>query len=92
MSIKIKTAEEIERMRIAGKLAAEILEMIEPHIQVGVTTDELNKICHEYALEKAHTLHRLITMVSLSRFVRLSTILFVTVFLLKKTRLVATAK
>ncbi|MDG2676138.1 M24 family metallopeptidase, partial [Vibrio parahaemolyticus] len=52
MSIKIKTAEEIERMRIAGKLAAEILEMIEPHIQVGVTTDELNKICHEYALEK----------------------------------------
>ncbi|MCV5222403.1 M24 family metallopeptidase, partial [Escherichia coli] len=42
----------MERMRIAGKLAAEILEMIEPHIQVGVTTDELNKICHEYALEK----------------------------------------
>ena len=52
MSIKIKTAEEIERMRIAGKLAAEILEMIEPHIKVGVTTEELNKICHEYALEK----------------------------------------
>ncbi|MCV5949485.1 type I methionyl aminopeptidase, partial [Escherichia coli] len=50
MSIKIKTAEEIERMRIAGKLAAEILEMIEPHIKVGVTTEELNKICHEYAL------------------------------------------
>ncbi|MGF1688005.1 type I methionyl aminopeptidase [Photobacterium japonica] len=52
MSIKIKTAEEIEKMRAAGRLAAEVLEMIEPHIQVGVTTDELNQICHDYALEK----------------------------------------
>ncbi|CAM2788493.1 type I methionyl aminopeptidase [Vibrio neptunius] len=52
MSIKIKTAEEIERMRIAGALAAEILEMIEPHIKEGVTTDELNQICHDYGLEK----------------------------------------
>ena len=52
MSIKIKTAEEVERMRIAGALAAEILEMIEPHIKEGVTTDELNQICHEYGLEK----------------------------------------
>lgn len=52
MSIKIKTAEEIERMRIAGALAAEILEMIEPHIKEGVTTDELNQICHDYGIEK----------------------------------------
>ncbi len=52
MSIKIKTAEEIERMRIAGKLAAEVLEMIEPHIKAGVTTEELNQICHDYALER----------------------------------------
>ncbi|MEF1340679.1 type I methionyl aminopeptidase, partial [Vibrio rotiferianus] len=52
MSIKIKTAEEIERMRIAGKLAADTLEMIEPHIKAGVTTEELNKICHDYALER----------------------------------------
>ncbi|KAB0290378.1 type I methionyl aminopeptidase [Vibrio fortis] len=52
MAVKIKTAEEIEKMRVAGKLAAEILEMIEPHIQVGTTTEELNKLCHEYALEK----------------------------------------
>lgn len=52
MSVKIKTAEEIEKMRVAGKLAAEILEMIEPHIQVGTTTEELNTICHEYALAK----------------------------------------
>lgn len=52
MAVKIKTAEEIEKMRVAGKLASEILEMIEPHIQVGTTTEELNKICHEYALER----------------------------------------
>lgn len=56
MSIKIKTAEEIERMRIAGALAAEILEMIEPHIKEGVTTDELNQICHDYGIEKRRLL------------------------------------
>jgi methionyl aminopeptidase len=48
MEIKIKTPEEIEKMRIAGRLAAEVLEMIEPHVKVGVTTDELNQICHDY--------------------------------------------
>ena len=52
MAVKIKTAEEIEKMRVAGKLASEILEMIEPHIQVGTTTEELNQICHEYATER----------------------------------------
>ena len=48
MSIKIKTAEEIEKMRVAGRLAADVLEMIEPHIKAGVTTEELDKICHDY--------------------------------------------
>lgn len=48
MSVKIKTAEEIEKMRVAGKLAAELLEMIEPHVKVGVTTEELDQICHKY--------------------------------------------
>ncbi|RJX71723.1 type I methionyl aminopeptidase [Vibrio sinensis] len=52
MSIKIKTAAEIERMRLAGSLAAEVLEMIEPHIKAGVTTEELNQICHDFALER----------------------------------------
>ncbi|MGF1696914.1 type I methionyl aminopeptidase [Vibrio lamellibrachiae] len=52
MSMKIKNHEEIERMRIAGKLAAEILEMIEPHIKEGVTTDELNTLCHDYATDR----------------------------------------
>ena len=48
MTVSIKTAAEIEKMRVAGGLAAEVLEMIEPHVQVGVTTGELDRICHEY--------------------------------------------
>jgi len=48
MSIIIKTEIEIEKMRIAGKLAAEVLEMIEPYVVPGVTTEQLNQICHDY--------------------------------------------
>ena len=48
MSITIKTPEEIEKMRIAGKLAAEVLEMIGAYVVPGVTTDELDRICHDY--------------------------------------------
>jgi methionyl aminopeptidase len=48
MSITIKTPEEIEKMRVAGRLAAEVLEMIAPHVVPGVTTDELDRICHDY--------------------------------------------
>ncbi|PCH61909.1 MAG: type I methionyl aminopeptidase [Gammaproteobacteria bacterium] len=48
MAVSIKTAAEIEKMRIAGKLAAEVLTMIEPHVKAGITTDELNTICHDY--------------------------------------------
>ena len=52
MSIIIKTPEEIEKMRVAGRLAAEVLEMIEPHVKVGVTTEELNQICHDYIVNE----------------------------------------
>jgi len=48
MAAKIKTADEIEKMRVAGRLAASVLEMIGPHVKAGVTTDELNTICHDY--------------------------------------------
>ncbi len=48
MGINIKSASEIEKMRIAGKLAAEVLEMIAPRVIPGVTTDELDQICHDY--------------------------------------------
>jgi methionyl aminopeptidase len=48
MSITIKTSEEIEKMRVAGRLAAEVLEMIESYVREGVTTEELDQICHDY--------------------------------------------
>ena len=48
MSVQIKTPEAIERMRDAGRLAADVLDMIGPHVQPGVTTDELDAICHDY--------------------------------------------
>ncbi|KAF5271413.1 hypothetical protein FQR65_LT17634 [Abscondita terminalis] len=44
----IKTADEIEKMRVAGRLAAEVLDMIKPHIKPGVSTLELDTICHDY--------------------------------------------
>jgi methionyl aminopeptidase len=48
MAVTIKTPDEIEKMRVAGRLAAEVLKMIGPHVQPGVTTGELDRICHEY--------------------------------------------
>jgi len=48
MSITIKTAEQIEKMRIAGRLAAKVLEMIESHVKVGVSTEYLDQLCHNF--------------------------------------------
>ena len=48
MGHKIKTPDEIEKMRVAGKLAADVLHMVRPHVKPGVTTGELDKICHDY--------------------------------------------
>lgn len=48
MSVTIKTAEEIDKMRVAGRLAAEVLEMIGEHVQPGVSTGELDRICHNH--------------------------------------------
>ena len=52
MPISIKTADEIEKMRIAGRLAADVLEMIGPHVQSGITTNELDQICHDYIVNE----------------------------------------
>ncbi|WP_292742666.1 MULTISPECIES: type I methionyl aminopeptidase [unclassified Methylophaga] len=52
MGVTIKTAEEIEKMRVAGRLAADVLTMIEPHVVAGITTDELNTICHDYIVNE----------------------------------------
>ncbi|MFU8896404.1 MAG: type I methionyl aminopeptidase [Gammaproteobacteria bacterium] len=46
-----KTAAERDGMRAAGRLAAEVLDMIGPHVQPGVSTDELDAICHRYITE-----------------------------------------
>ena len=48
MGIILKSKDEIEQMRIAGQLAAEALQMIRPHVQPGITTGELDEICHDY--------------------------------------------
>ena len=52
MAVSIKTPEEIEKMRVAGRLAAEVLVMIEPYVKAGITTDELDKICHDYIVNE----------------------------------------
>ncbi|MSP27040.1 MAG: type I methionyl aminopeptidase [Methylococcales bacterium] len=49
--IIIKTESEIEKMRVAGRLAAEVLEMIESHVVAGITTNELDLICHNYMVD-----------------------------------------
>lgn len=51
MTVTIKTPEEFQKMRVAGRLAAEVLEMIEEYVKPGVTTAYLDKICHEYITE-----------------------------------------
>ncbi len=48
MQVTLKTPEEQDKMRVAGRLAAEVLDMITPHVVPGVTTDDLNLICHRY--------------------------------------------
>jgi methionyl aminopeptidase len=51
MKITIKTEQDIEKMRIAGRLAAEVLQMIGPHVRPGVTTAELDRLCHEHIVQ-----------------------------------------
>ncbi|MBL1142341.1 MAG: type I methionyl aminopeptidase [Proteobacteria bacterium] len=52
MPVSIKTPDEIEKMRVAGRLAAEVLEMIGPKVQSGITTDKLDQICHDYIINE----------------------------------------
>jgi len=48
MTVSIKSLEEIEKMRTAGRLASEVLQMIDSFVKPGVTTGELDRICHDY--------------------------------------------
>ncbi len=52
MSVTIKTPEEIDKMRIAGRLAGEVLRMIAPHVRPGISTNELDRICHDYIVSE----------------------------------------
>jgi len=48
MTISIKTAPDVEGMRVAGRLASEVLDMLTPHVKAGVTTDQLDKLAHDH--------------------------------------------
>ncbi|MFO1516530.1 MAG: type I methionyl aminopeptidase [Lysobacterales bacterium] len=52
MPVTIKTPSEIEKMRVAGRLAAEVLEMVAEYVRPGVTTEELDRICHEHIVRR----------------------------------------
>jgi len=56
MSVTLKTPEEIEKMRVAGRLASEVLDFITPYIKPGVTTGELDKLCHDYMVNVQGTI------------------------------------
>lgn len=56
MTVHIKTAQEIEKMRIAGRLASEVLDYITPFVDVGITTEELDTLCHHYMVDVQKTI------------------------------------
>jgi len=51
MPVSVKTPEQIEKMRVAGRLAAEVLEVVAQHVRPGVTTDDLDRICYEHIVK-----------------------------------------
>lgn len=56
MAITIKNEEDIKGMRVAGRLAAEVLDFIQPHVKPGITTGELDRLCHEYMSDVQDTI------------------------------------
>ncbi|WP_318376931.1 type I methionyl aminopeptidase [Enterobacter sp.] len=52
MTIKLHTQEEIELARAAGQAAASVLAMIGPHVRPGITTDELDRLCHDFIVNE----------------------------------------
>ncbi|MFM9968942.1 MAG: type I methionyl aminopeptidase [Burkholderiales bacterium] len=56
MPIEIKTKEEIEKMRVAGQLAGEVLDFIGPYVRPGIATGELDRLCHDYMLNVQKTI------------------------------------
>ena len=56
MTIHIKNSQEIEKMRVAGKLASEVLDFITPYVKPGITTEEIDKLCHDYMVNVQNTI------------------------------------
>jgi methionyl aminopeptidase len=56
MAIHIKTADEIQKMRVAGRLAGEVLDFIGPYIRPGITTGEIDRLCHDYQVDHQGTI------------------------------------
>lgn len=52
MKVILKSPEEMQKMRIAGRLAADVLDMIAPFVKAGVSTDELNDRCHDFIINE----------------------------------------
>ncbi len=52
MGYSLKTTDEVEKMRVAGRLAADVLHMIAPQVQPGVSTGELDRTCHHYIVNE----------------------------------------
>ena len=56
MTIHLKSLPEIEKMRIAGKLASEVLDFIAPFVKPGITTDKLDSLCYDYMVNTQKTI------------------------------------
>ena len=56
MAVELKTPKDIEHMRVAGRLASEVLDFITPHVQPGITTGDLDRLCHDYMVNQQGTI------------------------------------
>lgn len=56
MAVSIKNAVDIDKMRVAGRLASEVLDFITPYVKPGVTTEELDRLCHDYMVNVQKTI------------------------------------
>jgi methionyl aminopeptidase len=54
--VTIKSAQEIEKMRVAGRLASEVLDYITPFVKPGITTEDLDALCHNYMVDIQKTI------------------------------------
>ena len=56
MTVHLNSPQEIEKMRVAGRLGSEVLDFITPFVRPGITTSELDKLCHDYMLNEQNTI------------------------------------